>query len=590
MAFKKVSIEYNLNSLMATVLVAENYRTKLVRGGLFPRIETTCDNLYKCMVTLNGIISAKENPAFDSKLFKSVETELRIRAWVKKYANYIVLPVVICLAIITVLGYFTSSLTDAGSDHALIAIAEMWSTSAWVLKIIISGLVFTYVARLFLGQITIFRPHAEIYWRNGGLHLSLVTEMGHSANRRALPTEDLQKMAWPLKLIIHKGDDQKYAAEIRAADDAKENYITIPNPGIRVGVYSINGVAGKYLRESPPFLAPGDRWEFSDMNFLQESDRQHARYCAEFARQIGPWGDYAIVSTGLTTGEQITEVHAKAYQAGRTVTFIFLMLLMATNAFATKTEQITSAIGEHSSEVAPNGARVKYMFDDKNFVRTGDGNRTILELLQAGSGFTEEENAGNFIAIEFYNSDGKKMYYSAAKATPVDPVRPNLYGASPKKFSMPDSVHIALAADQTLAWIAEKKQSLTKKGGYWWYVRVVSWPIISLFLLPGAWFFTMAYTSGKETDVRQYYKDFFFRVHEFSAMGCYIILAVPVIYLDTEAFIQLFVEGDGGFCSVSGFCIVVFSLAWLYAQIVPNRTGTKVNNRTGSETVKQLQG
>lgn len=580
MAHRKIAVEYNLNgNPTATVYIAENYRTTLEKGGILPRIRTHYDKLYKVMVTVTGIISAAGNPEFEPQLFGFIRTELMVRSWVNKYSRYILLAFVLGAALITGMAMFTELLSDAGAEMRAVAIAEVWKMILSSVALIVSAIVAAYAFRLVLGQVTIFRPHAEVFWKEGTLHLNVTTEAEHSGNRRALPTGDLQKLAWPLKLIVHQGDDSAYGSAIRASDAAMDNYITIPAPGERVGVYRINGVSGHYIREQPPFLHDGGTWEFSNINYLLEGNKQHAAYCAAFAKHIGPWGDEAIVSLGLTSGDQITDKHSRAYQAGRTVTFVITLLLLATSAFATKTQQVLSGINTRANDVPAADTKVEYTFQGKTFIRTGNGNESLIQLLQNGKGFTEEENAGMFLGVTYGNT---KIVATKPQAS-TDPVRPRPLFPEAVGSSAPsmvyDSAHIALAADETIQWIQNMKRSIVKKGGIWWYVRIVAWPIISLLLLPGAWFWTVSYSAGKETDVRQFYKDFFFRVHEFSAIGCWILILIPVLYSESEAFVQLFIERDGEFWSMVMFGGFTYMVALLYAGIVPNRTGTHSTNR-----------
>lgn len=80
---------------------------------------------------------------------------------------------------------------------------------------------------------------------------------------------------------------------------------------------------------------------------------------------------------------------------------VLLLLAFASSAFAQpKTARLKAYLAERATLIVPpQGAEFKASFQLAPIVRTGDGKKTLLELLQSGAAFTDADNAGPLLAV-----------------------------------------------------------------------------------------------------------------------------------------------------------------------------------------------
>jgi len=304
------------------------------------------------------------------------------------------------------------------------------------------------------------------------------------------------------------------------------------------------------------------------------------------------WGDYKDflqraakpVRNFCTTHRAKTQGAAAALVASLRVAL--LLLALASPAFAQKTARLRAYLAERATLIVPaQGAEFKASFQLAPIVRTGDGKKNLLELLQSGVAFTDLDNAGPLLAVyvggNLLTPDAPKAAQpKTAKTASADlgqgSAVPVAGDERSWQFEMPDS---SQAVQDVYRWKGEASRAHKKfmfiTFYYWdyasWWMHLQVFPFLALLLFV---FGLTAVTCSSEFMVNTFgdsvVGDSFRALHKGSAfLMCLTLLAFGIVTgLDVLIWA---ITSDWHWAAVVGLSIVLYHLTGsAMGKLIPN--------------------
>lgn len=166
-----------------------------------------------------------------------------------------------------------------------------------------------------------------------------------------------------------------------------------------------------------------------------------------------------------------------------------LFLLLPIFAFAQKSEQVKTYLGESKYMDIPVSGKVNFVFQKGTLSRVSDGKKSFAELLPDGVGYSDADNAGKLKGI---TENGVLIRpYVQVKAAEV--------GESARQFSVPDSISFLEQTEQfkerLTFWESKMWQGIRP---LWSVIMHAFWILFPILLIACVICWVWASTAGSE--------------------------------------------------------------------------------------------
>lgn len=245
-----------------------------------------------------------------------------------------------------------------------------------------------------------------------------------------------------------------------------------------------------------------------------------------------------------------------------------LFLLLPIFAFAQKSEQVKTYLGETKYMDIPVSGKVNFVFQKGTLSRVSDGKKSFAELLPDGVGYSDADNAGKL----------KGITENGVLIRPYVSVKSAVVHESARQFSVPDSLSFLEQTEQLKErltfWESKMWQAIRP---IWSVVMHLFWIIFPLILIACIVCWVWAKTAGSEEFPKIHYGS--------SRMLTLLILSTWTIFLISAILTIIGMEmGIVGtvFCGSICALIAYKSAAWIipnYRQKIGGRPQPNFHNR-----------
>ncbi len=384
---------------------------------------------------------------------------------------------------------------------------------------------------------------------------------------KQLPAGPAHRLGVDIPVFSNPGESgESFTA--RMADETKNacpaKWVVAIQRGNPIGViYSASDTLTKFDRHRPPFekevMPDADRCAPEWANFSAETEYEYAEYLRRFSAK---WPDYsAAQKLDSVHKAQIGDTFASVARAISVA--CFLLLFPAILPAQSKTEQVISAFGG-TGGVPEHGAEIVYQFQSGDVIRTGDGRRNYVELLQSVPGF--QDDGGRLIAvwsgiskvamakdIERVNARPASKSEQMRPASVIIPTEEQL-----SQMAMPDSSEVEESIRQAFDY--RKTEVWRAVSPYW---KMVMWFFWSLLPIPIFFILVLRYYARTARQEGFYGLSWVGRVIHTVHESCSGYTLLICWGLASFLFVDLFMVFVYWGLSLWGWLVTVFPLFWM---------------------------
>jgi len=245
-----------------------------------------------------------------------------------------------------------------------------------------------------------------------------------------------------------------------------------------------------------------------------------------------------------------------------------LFLLLPIFAFAQKSEQVKTYLGESKYMDIPVSGKVNFVFQKGTLSRVSDGKKSFAELLPDGVGYSDADNAGKLKGIT-ENGVLIRPYVSVKSAVVPESARP-------MDFNGPDSAttveYLEKAKEESLRWNTAFWK-VAKPGWEFaiWFMERILFPFIIIAI---ALFRYIAKTGAGESAITlrgaPVFGRMMYKAHQFSAGALMAISWLVVGMLIVHSILRMVWAGFDPWFIVGAAIAILFFAETITNWIVPN--------------------